>query len=561
MSTSTLDTLPVEILYRLFDNLDIETIVLSLRYVCKHLYLTTSSYNRYRLNFKSISKPNFLFICQLIPFENVISLTLSNDDKTREQIQLFLSLFNIEQLTRLQSLTLTQIDDYYLNIFLNYILSTSLKSLSITMESPRMETYIASSSALLTAAIAHPTLVNLYLNIGLKDWNEIQWPNHCTLQYLRLVNSITLKYLCLILTHSPCLKTLVLKEIKTDDYKFDSSITSFKQLTSLTFEDGRMEISKLDQCFTLTPCLTYLKLIGTGTLFTSSFDGYQWEKILQTKLHSLKTFEFFFSILTYSNYRSHNIESLINSYRTSFWLERINCFITCDYIQNSRKILLYTLPVCHTYFVYHVDTKKITLSNFDRRINRSDMDNVQNLDFNLTKDIKINSGLSSSNSVIFRNVVNLKLGNDGQWPKYSLQYLSTILDLSHIIKLSLSVNFIPEYMSSTVLNLNLLFNQAFNLRSLFLYDYWTPVNCIQRMEVICSIISSNIRHLQIRVKDFEDIKYILERLEHLTSVTFEYAQMLTIDREEFMQSLTNLNRQASMWNSQHALHVWFGNRK
>ncbi|CAF3746742.1 unnamed protein product, partial [Adineta steineri] len=32
MSSSMLDTLPVEILYRIFDNLDIQTIILSLRY-------------------------------------------------------------------------------------------------------------------------------------------------------------------------------------------------------------------------------------------------------------------------------------------------------------------------------------------------------------------------------------------------------------------------------------------------------------------------------------------------------------------------------------------------
>jgi hypothetical protein len=346
------------------------------------------------LNFKSISKFNFQFICQLIPFENVISLILSNEDKTRGQIQLFLTLFNIQQFNRLQSLTLLQIDDLHLNIFLNYILTSSLKSLSISIQPFQTQKNIT-SSALLSSAIGHHTLRNLYLNIGLKDWNDIQWPNICALRYLRLVHCITLKHLCLILGHSPCLQTLVLKEINTDDYEEDMSLTPFKQLTSLTFEDGRIEISKLDQCFSLTPSLVYLKLIGTGTLFTDPFDGYQWEKILRTKLHLLQNFEFFFSILTYSNYRSHNIDILINSYRTSFWLNTMHCFITCDYIPNSRKIMLYTLPVCHTHFVYHIDLKKISLSNFNDRINHTDMDNVRNLDLTMTKDMKILSVISS----------------------------------------------------------------------------------------------------------------------------------------------------------------------
>ncbi|CAF5119701.1 unnamed protein product, partial [Rotaria magnacalcarata] len=90
MSTPFFDTLPVEILYRLFDNLDVQTIFISLRYVCKRFYLTTNTYNRYNFNFKSIAKPYFHLICQIIPSENVISLTLSDEDKTRGQIQLFL---------------------------------------------------------------------------------------------------------------------------------------------------------------------------------------------------------------------------------------------------------------------------------------------------------------------------------------------------------------------------------------------------------------------------------------------------------------------------------------
>jgi hypothetical protein len=116
-------------------------------------------------------------------------------------------------------------------------------------------------------------------------------------------------------------------------------------------------------------------------------------------------------------------------------------------------------------------------------------------------------------------------------------------------------------MLNTISNLNLLFNQAFNLHSLLLFDYWTPENCMQRMKIICSILTPNIKHLKIRVKDLDDIKYILERLEYLTSITFEYAQMLTINRQEFLQSLAYLNRYSSIWDSQYALHVWFGNRK
>ena len=256
----------------------------------------------------------------------------------------------------------------------------------------------------------------------------------------------------------------------------------------------------------------------------------------------------------------------------------MHCFITCDHMSNSRKILLYTLPVCQTHFVYYTDWKKTSLSNITTGMSYTDMDLIHKLELNLTKSMNIRSiepvrlifnelimkksnfSLQRSN-LLFRHVRDLKLGNDGEWPKHSLEFLSTIVDLSQLIKLSLSVNFIPEHMFHTISQIKLLFNQTSNLRSLLLYDYWTPENCMKRMETLCSIISPNIKHLQIRVKDFNDIKYILERLEHLTSVTFEYAQMLTVNHQDLMQSLVYLNRYSSIWDSQCALHIWFGKKK
>ncbi|CAF1356192.1 unnamed protein product [Adineta steineri] len=560
MSSSMLDTLPVEILYRIFDNLDIQTIILSLRYVCKRFYFTTDSYNRYNFNFKSMSKPYFRFICRLIPYENVISLTLSDEDKTRGQISLFLSLCQIEQFTRLQSLTLLLIEDIHLNIFLNYIITSSLKSLSISTQI--LHAY-QNSTTHLSSVITHHSLQNLYLNINDKDWNGIAWSTNRTLRYLRLVNTITLKQFCIILQHYVCLQTLVLKEVSTDENENDIYPSAFQQLTSLTFEDGRIEIKKIAQCVSFTPSLTYLKIIGDGNLFNTSFDGFEWEKLIRTKLHSIKKFEFFFIILTYSNYRARNIELLMESFRTSFWLNELHCFITCDYITNSRKIMLYTLPICKTYFLYHIDSKKLSITNFTTRINQNDMNNVQQLELQLTKDVNILpiEKIESSNHFLFRNVINLTLVNNDEWPRNSLNFLSNILNLSNIIKLSLSISFHPDHTLNTVSNINKLLKQTVNLRSLLLYDYWAPDNFMTRMETICSMILPNIKHLQIRVKNIDDIKYILERLQHLTSVTFEYAQILTVDRQEFIESLAYLNRYPSSWNSQHALHIWLRNKK
>ena len=131
MSVVSLNTLPVGILYRIFDNLDGQTILLSLRYVCKRLHTIADTYKWYQLDFSSISKQNFDFICRLIHPENVISLILSDDNETPGQIRLFLSLFHIDQFIRLHSLTLIRVDESDLNEFLKHIIKYPLTILSI----------------------------------------------------------------------------------------------------------------------------------------------------------------------------------------------------------------------------------------------------------------------------------------------------------------------------------------------------------------------------------------------------------------------------------------------
>jgi hypothetical protein len=556
MSITYFDRLPVEILHHIFDKLDIETILFSFRYVCKRFYSIANSYNSYKFNFESISKFNFYLICRSIPFEQVISLTLSDKDKTHGQIQLFLSLFNLNQFIRLRSLTLIQIEDEYLNIFLNSILHSSLISLTIDSQTLSIRKNMALN--LLSSTIEHPTLKKLDLNMWSKDMNELQWPINCTINYLRIQNSITFNQFYLILQYSPCLKTIILKDFNIDDSnEIYFNQTEFFQLTSLIFENGCIQMDKLEQCLSLTPALVYLRLIGNGNLFNSSFDGHRWEEFIKIKLRLLKKFELFISVITPVNFDTNNIEQIISFFQTSFWTNEINCFVRCDYIIYLHKLILYSIPICIDHFEYYSNVNKISSSNFTNENNDPIMmDNVKQLDLYLNKIINVDETEKVNHHLLFRNVNELILEINGKWPKGSFTFLSTTIDLLHITKLSLSVNFFHEYMSSIVHGINKLLKYALNIHTLSLFDYWAPNNCTTTMETVCSIITSNIKHLQIQVKNSDDIKYIIESLEHLISVTFKYAQSLMFSRGEFIDCLSNLKRHKSKWDCQYALHVW-----
>ena len=56
----SIESLPVELLYRIFDNLDAETIILSIRPVCRLFRAVATTYDRYDLDLKLISKSGIL---------------------------------------------------------------------------------------------------------------------------------------------------------------------------------------------------------------------------------------------------------------------------------------------------------------------------------------------------------------------------------------------------------------------------------------------------------------------------------------------------------------------
>jgi hypothetical protein len=205
--SSPLLALPVEILYHIIDYIDTSTIFLSLPNVCTYFRAILSTYNQYQLDLSSVSKPYFHRICRLIQPDNILSLTLSDDNKTPGQIRLFLSLFNIEQFTRLLSLTLLRIDDDDLSKILHSNITSMLTSLLINWR----EAHCPSHKTLtpLSSILNRLNLHKLELKVGSYAIEEMSWPIQYTLKHLTLMY-ITHRQYSTILRKTPHLKTLVL---------------------------------------------------------------------------------------------------------------------------------------------------------------------------------------------------------------------------------------------------------------------------------------------------------------------------------------------------------------
>jgi hypothetical protein len=210
----SIETLPVELLHRIFDNLDAETILISVRLVSRLFQTVVNTYNRYILDLKLISKLNFYLFYRLINPQNIISLTFSDNEHAIEQIDVFISSNRLPQFTQLRSLTIFCINESQLNLILqrnNFNILTSFSFGIRYFDGIPRET----TANLLSLFIEKPSLSKLELNLYTEMILQISWAINCMIQYLTIHNytNIDFDYLCKIFQYSPHLHTLIMDDI------------------------------------------------------------------------------------------------------------------------------------------------------------------------------------------------------------------------------------------------------------------------------------------------------------------------------------------------------------
>jgi hypothetical protein len=233
------DLLPVELLYDVFKYFLAHDILFSFTNVSNHVDAVLLAYSSYRLNFKSIDKANFDLICSQIRPDQVLSLTLSDDDDTSGQSELFLSHFRIEQFIHLQSLTLFKIEINALKlIFSDFYKLKQLRSLSFQSKDIRSKypSWIYDNTNMMTQL--NQIIPDAYIQV-LPQLNRLSLSHGATLttmslphlHYLMLAES-TVDELQMILTQTPELKSL--NVCLDGDTSYIECLYPFSQLSRLT---------------------------------------------------------------------------------------------------------------------------------------------------------------------------------------------------------------------------------------------------------------------------------------------------------------------------------------
>jgi hypothetical protein len=349
----------------------------------------TYRYHRYVLDFTLISKSNFYALCRLINPEDVISLVLSNDRRTADQIALFISLVDLPQFTRLRSLTLFDIDEYQMNLILKQINLNLLISFSCKIRTYSQQ-YRETTNNLLELIIGQPNLQRLELNLeSIMMW-RINWPIDCAIQYLIINGDTYMTDIGRILQHSPHLHTFILKQDSRHCVNVDilifSSLTCFRQLRSFTIECYHIPFDELLSFLLLTPALDYLKVICTSQV--EMFQVNRWKEFVEMYLTQLNQLEFYFSIRPIDVAEERDPELIVSSFRTPFWIEEKKWFVTCECDLLSETVIrLYSIPICKSYISYTSKSTKMMVSTYPVLINNNQLltNNINSLELILDK--------------------------------------------------------------------------------------------------------------------------------------------------------------------------------
>ncbi|CAF3470109.1 unnamed protein product [Rotaria sp. Silwood1] len=110
MSTCLFEFFPVELLHGIFHYLSAHEIFYAFTQISTYVDNVLVSYDRYSISLSSMLKHQFDLMCRLIRPEQVISITIVDNDDTPDQSKLFFSKFDIRQFINLRSYAIISSD-------------------------------------------------------------------------------------------------------------------------------------------------------------------------------------------------------------------------------------------------------------------------------------------------------------------------------------------------------------------------------------------------------------------------------------------------------------------
>jgi hypothetical protein len=135
----------------------------------------------------------------------------------------------------------------------------------------------------------------------------------------------------------------------------------------------------------------------------------------------------------------------------------------------------------------------------------------------------------------------------------SSQFLSTLFNPLHLVKISLNIYFDKEsawYIINDIVNL---LEQAPNIHTF--HNNNKSVNA----KIICAIVPRHVKHLQVKMDRINDMKMIVKQLDHLSSITFQFANESPNRCQELVEWLSQRKKLFTFRGNPIGLHLWLDN--
>jgi len=412
------ECLPNELLFDIFELLNSIELIQTFSNLNTRLNRLLSIYlKHYPINFRSISSQrNFDSICQnsiQLLTNQIHSISLSNDDQTPNLPTKFLSY----QLSfdHLHSLTLHSIHSFaILNEFLtNFSRLTHLYLVQCG--------YYLNKTNLLHLINKIWSMSKLvHCQFDCFSIGQMNFPRMSTISYS--IEYFSMKNLHCdftdlghIVQHTPNLREFH-PNIECV-FQTEQIYLNFDNLTNLNliFNGSKYSFEKLVEKL---PNLHQLKIQFEHIVL----NGDEWEKIVQNHLQLLKSLSF---KMTLECHDEIELDQLIESFRTQFWLEQRQWFIRCDWFASNT--CLYTLPYAFDEYIYSKNYQSKSTCDFwiydqvkkliietNSYSYRAQFPNVRQLILNCSFDESIRTDLInfkriSSLEVIIRNDIQLNI--------------------------------------------------------------------------------------------------------------------------------------------------------
>ncbi|CAF3814433.1 unnamed protein product [Rotaria sordida] len=515
------DRLPVELLYMIFQFMSNCDVIWSFFDVSPYLNAVLNNYNWHKLNFKSISKIHFDFICNHLNLHKIISLTLSDDLKTPGQVQLFFNRFNLQDFINLRSLTFLSItnEDIYPILFnlpkLKYL--TSLITECRSSQPLLLGQILTQLKSLENLSVSHGDIFDHNVALPLRNLKVLH-AGTCNFLELRRLQMIVPSLVSLKINLQANHQLQLLS-----DFDIWSSLErlnlTLNHETTTTF----IEIQRLLFHFYNLIHLT-LNIRGSADNLA---DGYRWETC--STIIRLRKFNFIIEFQDPFTDDSQVMNEILKSFSTSFWRDIKKWYVAIT----THNV--YTIS-CFNDQLFIIPTTSLPLStSFDNHWY-----------YSKTKRIKISKNISSINLNQFYNLERLDLFDENKL--LLIDNINQFIHLRHlIIHQNISNKILCNILkhNSNIDHLTLSQNNFHQLIPLENIHYLHIENIIKftnrtQIKELCRIFPC-VQRLFIHVNSIRLICQIINGFHHLENGIFQFNGIIKPISNEWLKENTRLN--------------------